>query len=88
MSCIASPQGHNGGIVGKVRGISGTDTCANAVVMQKILAGDPFESIDETGVGLLMEIAVQKGRSVKPDLKLGICGEHGGSRVRLRSATR
>lgn len=44
----------------------------------KILPGDPFESIDQTGVGVLMEIAVQKGRSVKPGLKLGICGEHGG----------
>ncbi len=47
-------------------------------VAQKILAVDPFESIDQTGVGQLMEIAVAKGRGVKPNLKLGICGEHGG----------
>ena len=45
---------------------------------QKILPGDPFESIDQTGVGQLMEIAVAKAKSVRPDIKLGICGEHGG----------
>lgn len=39
---------------------------------------DPFESLDQTGVGELMKIAVKKGRNVKPKLKLGICGEHGG----------
>lgn len=39
---------------------------------------NPFASIDITGVGQLMEIAVEKGRSVKKDLKMGICGEHGG----------
>jgi pyruvate,orthophosphate dikinase len=39
---------------------------------------DPFESIDENGVGRLMQIAIDKGRSVRPQLKLGICGEHGG----------
>lgn len=44
----------------------------------KILSGDPFESIDQEGVGQLMKIAVEKGRSVRPDLKTGICGEHGG----------
>lgn len=44
----------------------------------KILPGDPFESIDQEGVGQLMKMAVEKGRSVRPDLKTGICGEHGG----------
>ncbi len=39
---------------------------------------DPFQSIDQKGVGLLVEMAVQKGRSVREKLKLGICGEHGG----------
>lgn len=43
-----------------------------------ILAKDPFVTIDQKGVGQLMKIAVQKGRSTKPDLKIGICGEHGG----------
>ena len=38
----------------------------------------PFESLDVEGVGELIEIAVQKGRSRRPGLKLGICGEHGG----------
>ena len=39
---------------------------------------DPFQTIDRKGVGVLMEIAVQKGRSVRKNLKIGICGEHGG----------
>lgn len=39
---------------------------------------DPFQVLDQTGVGLLVEMAVEKGRSVKPGIKLGICGEHGG----------
>jgi pyruvate,orthophosphate dikinase len=55
-----------------------SDRFLKPYVEQKILPGDPFESIDQTGVGQLMEIAVHKGRSVKPGLKCGICGEHGG----------
>jgi pyruvate, orthophosphate dikinase len=55
-----------------------SDKFLKPYVEQKILPGDPFESIDQEGVGQLMEIAVQKGRSVKPGLKTGICGEHGG----------
>ncbi|NRD23973.1 pyruvate, phosphate dikinase [Winogradskyella litoriviva] len=43
-----------------------------------ILKVDPFEVIDQEGVGQLIEIATQRGRSVKPNLKIGICGEHGG----------
>ena len=43
-----------------------------------ILDRDPFETIDQSGVGDLMRIAVERGRSAKEDLKLGICGEHGG----------
>jgi pyruvate, orthophosphate dikinase len=43
-----------------------------------IFPADPFESIDTTGVGRLMEIAVTDGRKVRKDIKLGICGEHGG----------
>ena len=45
---------------------------------QKILATDPFETIDQVGVGELMKIAVAKAKPVRPDIKLGICGEHGG----------
>lgn len=47
-------------------------------VEQDILPRDPFESIDVNGVGKLLELGTQKGRSVKADLKVGICGEHGG----------
>ncbi|RPJ11410.1 MAG: pyruvate, phosphate dikinase, partial [Desulfobacteraceae bacterium] len=43
-----------------------------------ILPENPFATIDRDGVGELMDIAVRKGRSVKPDLECGICGEHGG----------
>ncbi len=43
-----------------------------------IFPKDPFVSIDPDGVGALVRIAVEKGRSVKPDIKLGMCGEHGG----------
>ncbi len=45
---------------------------------QGILPDDPFQTLDQTGVGQLVEMGVQKGRSVRPDLKIGICGEHGG----------
>jgi pyruvate,orthophosphate dikinase len=44
----------------------------------EIVTKNPFATIDQTGVGQLVEIAVKKGRATKPDLKLGICGEHGG----------
>jgi pyruvate,orthophosphate dikinase len=47
-------------------------------VEKGILPKDPFVSIDPDGVGALVRIAVEKGRGAKPDLKLGICGEHGG----------
>ncbi len=43
-----------------------------------ILADDPFQVLDERGVGALVSLAVTAGRRVRPDLKVGICGEHGG----------
>ena len=45
---------------------------------KEILLADPFESLDTVGVGQLVEMGVTKGRSTKDDLKIGICGEHGG----------
>ncbi len=45
---------------------------------KKILKVDPFQVLDQKGVGQLIKMAVEKGRSVRPDLKCGICGEHGG----------
>jgi pyruvate,orthophosphate dikinase len=47
-------------------------------VEDKILPENPFQSLDQIGVGRLMQIAVKEGRGVKPNLKVGICGEHGG----------
>jgi len=44
----------------------------------KLIAADPFESLDAEGVGELVRIAVEKGRQTRPGIKLGICGEHGG----------
>ncbi len=47
-------------------------------VEEKVLPFNPFQTIDATGVGQLVEIAVQKGRAARPDIELGVCGEHGG----------
>jgi len=47
-------------------------------VDKKILPVDPFKTLDRNGVGQLVRMAVEKGRKIKPNLKLGICGEHGG----------
>ena len=44
----------------------------------KIYESDPFAKLDQTGVGQLVEMAAAKGRATRPDIKLGICGEHGG----------
>jgi pyruvate,orthophosphate dikinase len=51
---------------------------------QGILSPDPFVSIDESGVGELVAIAVERGRATRPDIKLGICGEHGGDPASIR----
>lgn len=49
------------------------------VYLQKnLLESDPFQKLDQTGVGQLVEMGTKKGRSVRPNLKVGICGEHGG----------
>jgi pyruvate,orthophosphate dikinase len=50
----------------------------DAYYANKIFESDPFARLDQTGVGELVEIACKRGRKTKPDLKLGICGEHGG----------
>ncbi len=52
----------------------------------EIVKTNPFASIDRQGVGQLMKIAVEKGRKTRPDIKLGICGEHGGDPSRWSSA--
>jgi pyruvate,orthophosphate dikinase len=49
-----------------------------AYLEKGILKQDPFQVLDQHGVGQLIEMAVTKGRSTRPDIKLGICGEHGG----------
>jgi len=52
----------------------------------QILPDDPFTTLDTKGVGLLMEMGVKKGRGVKKELKIGICGEHGGDPRSIRFA--
>jgi len=47
-------------------------------VSEGIFAADPFQSLDQSGVGILVKKAVELGRKTRPDIKLGICGEHGG----------
>ena len=49
-----------------------------AYIEKNVLETDPFKSVDEDAVGFLMDIAVKEGRTAKPDLHIGICGEHGG----------
>jgi pyruvate,orthophosphate dikinase len=49
-----------------------------AYVERKILPANPFQTLDTAGVGQLMRTAVEKGRAARPDIELGICGEHGG----------
>lgn len=49
-----------------------------AYLDMKILPNDPFQVLDRNGVGQLVRMATEKGRSIRPDLKCGICGEHGG----------
>ena len=50
----------------------------NAYIDAKIIPADPFNTLDQTGVGELAKIGVERGRKVKPNLKVGVCGEHGG----------
>jgi pyruvate,orthophosphate dikinase len=47
-------------------------------VSKKILEDDPFQSLDQKGIGLLVHIACERGRRTRPEIKLGVCGEHGG----------
>ena len=61
-------------------GFSRDDSAAflNDYYDKQIYESDPFARIDENGVGQLVKIAVEKGKKTRPNIKLGICGEHGG----------
>ena len=54
---------------------------------ERILVHDPFQTLDQSGVGDLMRIAIERGRSARPGIRLGICGEHGGDPAPSSSAT-
>jgi pyruvate,orthophosphate dikinase len=62
--------------------VGGIDTgevdSEGAPVPFKILEVNPFQSLDQTGVGRLVKMCVEEGRAAKPELEIGICGEHGG----------
>ncbi len=63
------------------RGFLSRDDAAHfipAYIEQKILADDPFQTLDQEGVGELIKIATERGRATRPGMKMGICGEHGG----------
>lgn len=47
-------------------------------IERSILPGDPFQALDQSGIGQLVQMGIERGRKTKPDLKVGICGEHGG----------
>jgi pyruvate, orthophosphate dikinase len=53
-------------------------------VEEKIVDGSPFATIDQAGVGELVQVAVERGRRARPDLELGVCGEHGGDPDSIR----
>lgn len=56
----------------------------HAYIENGILKEDPFESIDQEGVGRLVEMTVRDGRAVNPGLEVGVCGEHGGDPESIR----
>ena len=66
--------------------MTGVQTCALPIsgkfikeyVNKNIFEKDPFQTLDQEGVGELVKIAVAKGKATRPNIKLGICGEHGG----------
>jgi pyruvate,orthophosphate dikinase len=53
-------------------------------VDKKVLPKDPFQSIDQEGVGQLVRLGTERGRSANPKLKVGVCGEHGGDPDSIR----
>ncbi len=55
---------------------------------KKIFTDDPFQTLDQTGVGKLINIAIKDGRSVRKDMKIGICGEHGGDAESVKFCVR
>jgi pyruvate,orthophosphate dikinase len=67
-------------------GISRDDAASFLEIYRQkgIIEQDPFVSIDIEGTGELMRIGVEKGRATRPDIKLGICGEHGGDPASIR----
>ncbi len=65
-----------------------TDRFLPAYLEEDLLPADPFKTIDKDGVGQLIEMAVQKGRQTRKDLKIGICGEHGGDPASVKFCAR
>lgn len=53
-----------------------------------IFPADPFQTLDQSGVGMLVKMGIERGRATRPDLKIGICGEHGGEAVSVKFCVR
>ena len=62
---------------------SSTDTI-NGVSGKAIFKNDPFQTLDQEGVGMLVKMGIEKGRQTNPNLKVGICGEHGGESASVK----
>ena len=63
---------------GQITVIGHSGRFLSAYVETKVMPDDPFQVLDRDGVGQLVKMGTERGRSVKPGLKVGICGEHGG----------
>jgi len=71
---VLSPNDRSGDVQEKV----------DEYLERRILAADPFQTLDQEGVGALVKMGVEKGRKARPGLKIGICGEHGGDPASVR----
>ena len=57
-------------------------------IKAELFQGDPFQTLDQSGVGELISMAAERGRATRSDLKLGICGEHGGDPASVKFCDR
>ncbi|MCA2218979.1 hypothetical protein LDL48_39960 [Wangella sp. NEAU-J3] len=82
--CRAATSGSPGTRTGASSRCSARPCSAYPPRTSGIFAASPFETIDTDGVGELVRIAVERGRATRPDLTVGVCGEHGGDPASVR----
>mgnify|MGYP000576595732 CR=1 FL=1 len=87
---VAVERGREPALLAALKGLPGVIDIRNygmvAAIEQKILADDPFQTLDQEGVGELIRIATERGRATRPGMKMGICGEQGGAVVGAEAA--